>query len=159
MTDGVSYNNWAANHNGHFIPTFMPNHSQDEEYRISPIGITKRQNYWLDLPHAGENFTLSMKMEYLTVRRYFDGQEVTSPLAGFQVKSKDVVVQDRTLDTNHIAYTEVAIKDIKQVEELQDFHMVTQARIDVALAALTTLPRYSFQQNGDVYEIVSDPEN
>nr|UHS72408.1 MAG: putative coat protein [Totiviridae sp.] len=146
------HSNWSANHNGHFIPTFLPDHQGFEMYHFDTNHFIKRHNSWIDMPTIGSKLKCKMTMEYRTVRRYFDGVEVMSPLLPFTIDPVDISKQDKTLDKMAGLLTQIVIKDIEPISDYAlDFIHIDYATIDVALQALGNQVNYTLRQDHGIW--------
>lgn len=122
-TDGKEFPNWASNNNGHYLPMFMDNHRDDEEYYMYVESIVRRRHSWMNLPLFTENITFKMELTYLTMKIYHCGKEANSLFVGMSKISnpKKIIEMGTKTDFKMVSFVQTKLEKPIEITKYQDF--------------------------------------
>nr|WMV64385.1 capsid protein [Uromyces fabae virus] len=140
QSDQKTFNNWAANSNGHYLPTFAKNYKKHELYIFDHNNFKKRKYNWCPLPNFGSTITLEAKLEYRSFLMYYDNKENTTPLVRYVIKADVVKARNMNATTDAaIAYSSFIIEKPQRIMEYEDFRMAHQGHNLVPIAQLAPI--------------------
>jgi hypothetical protein len=73
------YRNWAANTNGHYMPSVVKDCAKREWYELDPADISKRLHHWCELPNFGDTLKLTMTCTIKNFKINIDGTPFCQP--------------------------------------------------------------------------------
>lgn len=131
-----TYNNWASNTNGHYLPNFFDGDFSYRYYSFDWRDIRQRNNWWIELPIVRDSITIKMSIDIVGFSLFNDGQRayvLGPPVTEKQIES---VVIDRTASTADVYYLPYVINKIDINLLYQDFPSLSTQTTLRAVAVL-----------------------
>nr|UVG55934.1 putative capsid protein [Poaceae Liege totivirus 8] len=135
-SDNKLFSNWAANADGHYMPTFLKNYKKQEKYLMDAKTLRQRRRFWIELPNAGQQIRAKMELKYLTYQFFYDDELC---MATFE----DAILYQPTYTNYKIAeaqghanYMQFALAMHDPIKDYEDFRLLHKGTPPVFLGRL-----------------------